>query len=307
MVKLLVKVTGGVPMELEPLRMQVFFPASLEIQEELLKAGFRVPYDKESGRKTPIPVVVSSREERRIRRSRLLKARDFESDGKFAMISGEKTSIEFELTERGFLVLRPKPIEYHLEEMGFVSVPPRVWGTWASFSLPFSAYDELVDFLADFRNDDGNGFYTASRGSGGRIEVYAYKGRKGKDLGIPVFGYSLGLHGLTLAEEYFLEKAKESGVPEERLRYIKLGLRKRRETKAGLKVGLIWENGRPVEIALRLSTTEPRIRIQGLYGELVGKSRGELARTEEWYIVIHAGDFITALETVGRAFGGKSY
>ncbi len=33
-------------MELEIERMQIFFPASLEIQEELLKAGFKVPYDQ---------------------------------------------------------------------------------------------------------------------------------------------------------------------------------------------------------------------------------------------------------------------
>ncbi|AFL95527.1 hypothetical protein CL1_1328 [Thermococcus cleftensis] len=294
-------------MEVELRRAQVFFPASLEIQEELLKAGFKVPYDRESGKKTPIPVVVSSREERRVRRGRLLKARDFEGDGKFTVVPGERSSLELELTERGFLVLRPRPKEYHLEELGFVSVPPRVWGTWASFSLPFSAYDGLVEFLGDFRDGGGNGFYTASRGSGGRIEVYTYKGRRGKDLGIPVFGYSLGLHGLTLAEEYFREKAKENGVPEERLGYLKLGLKKRRETRAGLKVGIVWENGRPVEITLKLSTTEPRVKIQGLYGELVGKSRGELTRTEEWHIVVHASDFITALETVGKAFGSNPY
>ncbi|CAD5245014.1 PhoI [Thermococcus camini] len=294
-------------MELEMRRMQVFFPASLEIQEELLKAGFKVPYDKESGRKTPIPVVVSSREGRRIRRSRLLKAKDFESDGKFAVVPDERALLELEPTDNGFLILRPKPVEYHLEEMGFVSVPPRVWGTWASFSIPFSAYDELVDFLGDFGNDNRNGFYTASRGSGGRIEVYAYKGRSRKDLGIPVFGYSLGLHGLTLADEYLREKAKENEVPEERLRYLKLGLKKRKETKAGLKVGIVWENGKPVEITLKLSTTEPRVKIQGLYGELAGKSRGELTRTDGWYIVVHASDFIAALETVGRAFGGNSY
>lgn len=290
-------------MELELRRMQVFFPASLEVQEELLKAGFKVPYDKESGRKTPIPVVMGSREERRIRRSRLLKAGDFESDGKFVTLPGERTFLEVELTERGFLVLRPKPSEYHLEDMGFVSVPPRVWGTWASFSLPFSAYDELADFLSDFRDDNENGVYTASRGSGGRIEVYAYKGRSRKDLGIPVFGYALGLHGLTLAKEYLREKANENGIPEERLRYLRLGLRKRKETKAGLKVGMVWENGRPVEITLKLSTTAPRVKIQGLYGELVGKSRGELTRTDDWYIVVHAKDFVSALERVHGTFG----
>ncbi len=75
-------------MELELERLQAFFPASLEIQEELLKAGFKVPYDKESGRKTPIPVVVSSRVDRRLRRDRLLKADDFKSDGSLQWYQG---------------------------------------------------------------------------------------------------------------------------------------------------------------------------------------------------------------------------
>ncbi|NJE05284.1 PhoI [Thermococcus sp. M36] len=290
-------------MEVELERMQVFFPASLEIQEELLKAGFKVPYDKESGRKTPVPVVVSSRAERRLRRDRLLKANDFESDGKFALVLGERATLEMEPTERGFLVLRPKPIQYHLEEMGFVSVPPRIWGTWASFSLPFSAYEKLTEFLNEFGSRETKGLYLASRGSGKRIEVYAYKGRNRKDLGIPVFGYALGLHGLTLADEYLRENAEENGVPEERLRYLKLGLKKRKETRAGLKVGIVWENGKPSEITLKLSTTEPRVRIQGLYGELMGKSRGELTRTDDWYIVVHAEDFVNALNKVMGAFG----
>lgn len=73
-----------------------------------------------------------------------------------------------------------------------------------------------------------------------------------------------------------------------------------------MKVGVVWENGKPTEITLKLTTTEPRVRIQGLYGELIGKSRGgELTKTGgEWYVVIHAGgDFINALESVCRAFG----
>ncbi|WP_297535658.1 PhoI [Thermococcus sp.] len=288
-------------MEFELMRMNVFFPSSLEIQEELLKAGFKVPYDKETGRKTPVPVVSSSMEGRKLRRGRLLKAKDVEMKDKFAVIPEERALIEFEVTEKGFLVIRPKPLEYHLEELGFLSVPPRLWGTWASFSLPFSAYDVLLSGLEEFKEDE-KGFYTASKGSRGRIEVYAYKGKR-KDLGIPVFSYSLGLHGLTLAEEYLREKAEENSVPEERLRYLKLGLRKRKETRAGLRVGIVWENGTPVEVTLKLSTTEPRIKIQGLYGELAGKSRGEVTRVDDWHIVVHASDFVAALETVRRTFG----
>jgi len=294
-------------MEFELLRMNAFFPASLEIQEELLKAGFKVPYDKESGRRTPVPVVVASKKARRVRAARILMAGRQLSDGKFTEIPGERALLELDITEKGFLLLKPKPVEYHLEEMGFVSVPPRLWGTWASFSLPFSAYRKMVDFLEKFEDSERQGFYTASRGSDGRIEVYAYKGRRGKDLGIPVFGYALGLHGLTLAEEYLRRKAEENGVPETRLRYLRLGLTRRKETRAGLKVGIVWEGGKPTEITLKLSTTDPKIRIQGLYGELIGKSRGELSRTGEWYILVHAGDFVNALTTVGETFGSKSY
>ncbi len=180
--------------------------------------------------------------------------------------------------------------------MGFVSVPPRIWGTWAGLSIPFSFYETLADFLDEFRRDETDGLYPASGGSGRRIEVYAYKGRARKDLGIPVFGYALGLHELTLAEEYLHEKAGE-------IRYLKLGLRKRKETKAGLKVGIVWEDGKPSEITLKLSTTEPRVKIQGLYGELLGKSRGELTRTDDWYIVAHAEDFVNALHKVMTTFG----
>ncbi len=293
-----------VEVEVELLRSQVFFPASLEIQEELLKAGFKVPYDKESGRKTPVPVVVSSREHRKIRESKLLKARDYKGDGKFALLPEERAVIELDVTEKGFLVLKPKPMEYHLEEMGFLSVPPRLWGTWASFSLPFSAYEDIVEEFGAFKDEEAKGIQLASKGSGSRIEVYAYKGGEaGKTSGYQSSD-TLGLHGLTLADEYLREKAEENEVPEERLRYLKLGLKKRKETKAGLKVGMVWENGKPTEITLKLTTTEPRIRIQGLYGELIGKSRGELTRTREWYIVVHAGgDLINALEAVHKAFG----
>ncbi len=45
------------------------------------------------------------------------------------------------------------------------------------------------------------------------------------------------------------------------------------------------------------------MKIQGLYGELVGKSRGELTRTDDWYIVVHAEDFVNALYKVTGTFG----
>ncbi|WP_324609501.1 hypothetical protein [Thermococcus piezophilus] len=109
-------------------RMQVFFPASLERQEELLKAGFKVPYDKESGIRTPLPVASDFSRGRKIRKSRLLMAKEFPGDGKFVELPPERSILGVGVNEKGFVRMTVKPLEYHLEDMGFVSVPPRVWG-----------------------------------------------------------------------------------------------------------------------------------------------------------------------------------
>ncbi|GAB6103019.1 hypothetical protein JCM16138_22420 [Thermococcus atlanticus] len=285
--------------------MQVFFPASLEIQEELLKAGFKVPYDKESKARTPVPVVSSFSGGRVIRKERVLKAGKFENDGRYCILPEEKAWVEMLVNEKGFVMFKILPGEYHLEDLGFTSVPPRLWSTWAAFSLKFESIESITEALQGHASEKPKGIYLASRGTGREIEVYGYKGRKSKNLGIPVFRYSLGMKGLTLAEEYFREKAEENGVNPEVLRYLKLGLRKRKETRAGLKVGIVWKEGRPVRVNLRLSTTAPKIRITGIYGELTGKSRGELSSSSEWYFTVHANDLYWALMEVSSAFGSR--
>ncbi len=292
-------------MEVTLERMQVFFPASLEIQEELLKAGFRVPYDRESKIKTPIPVVSSFLEGRSIRKERLLRASKAEENGKYIKLPEEKAGMEISVNEKGFVTFRILPREYHLEELGFTSVPPRLWSTWASFSLNFESFESMVNMLEEYADEKPKGIYLASQSTGREIEVYGYKGRNAKNLGIPVFGYSIGMKGLMLAEDYFKEKAGENGVNPEVLRYLKLGVKKRKETKAGLKVGVVWSEGSPTRINLRLSTTAPKIRITGLYGELTGKSRGELSDSSGWYFTAHANDLYWALMETISAFGSR--
>lgn len=292
-------------MELAVESMQVFFPASLEIQEELLKAGFKVPYDKESRTRTPIPVVSSFSSSRVVRKGRILKAREFEENERYCILPEEKAGMELLINEKGFVTFKILPDEYHLEDLSFTSVPPRLWSTWATFSLSFESFESIAEALNEHAEEKPKGIYLASKGTGREIEVYGYKGRKAKNLGIPVFGYGLGMKGLTLAEEYFHEKAEENGVNPEVLRYLKLGLRKRKETKAGLKVGIVWNEGKPVRINLRLSTTAPKIRITGLYGELTGKSRGGLSNPNGWYFTVHASDLYWTLMEVLSAFGSR--
>lgn len=282
---------------------QVFFPASLEIQEELLKAGFKVPYDKEKGIATPIPVVVAFKTARKLRKDRLLKGRKIGEDSNFVEIGSEKVLLKLLINEKGFLKLEFEVKTYHLEDLGFVRVPPRIWSTWASFSLSINVFEDISEKLEEFANEKPKGMYFASKSNGKTIEVYSYKGRKAKNLGIPVFGYNLSLESFELVREYLNEKAEQNRVNNEVLPYLKLGLKKRKETKAGLKVGIVWREGKAERITLKLSTTYPKIKIAGLYGELEGKSRGELSEEKEHFVIVHSNDFYWALLNAKNAFG----
>ncbi|WP_324736602.1 PhoI [Thermococcus sp. SY098] len=282
---------------------QVFFPASLEIQEELLKAGFKVPYDKEKGFATPIPVVAAFKTGRKLRKDKLLKGRKIKENGNFAEISPERALLKLLINEKGFLKLEFEVKNYHLEDLGFVRVPPRIWSTWASFSLPIDAFGNITEKLGGFANERPKGMYFASKSNGKEIEVYSYKGRKAKNLGIPVFGYNMSLESFELVKEYLNEKAEKNRVNEEVLQYLKLGLKKRTETKAGLKVGIVWREGKAERVTLKLSTTYPKIKIIGLYGKLEGKSRGELSNEKDHFIIVHSNDFYWALLNAKNAFG----
>ena len=287
-------------MEVEVERMQVFFPASLEIQEELLKAGFKVPYDKESGKKTPVPIVASYRNGKVIKRGKLLKAKKYEEDGKYLRIGREKTTMNIDVNDRGFMTFTIKPVSYHLEDMGFTTVPPRLWGTWVSLSLSPKEMWRLYDAVPEDESSDHGAFHIGCNGNGREIDIHAYKGKGWRALGIPVFAYGFGLRNLPLAMEYLEEKALENNIDVRRLRYLKLGLKKLKETKAGLKVGISWSEGEVKRFNLRLSTTAPKVRIEGLYGELIGRSRGGLGEVDEWNFVVHGTDFRNAIEVVDR-------
>ncbi|HID40645.1 MAG TPA: PhoI, partial [Pyrodictium sp.] len=240
---------------------------------------------------------------RKLRKDRLLKGRKIREDSNFVEIGSEKAFLRVLMNERGFLKMKFEVEKYHLEDLGFVRVPPRIWSTWASFSLSINVFEDISEKLEEFANEKPKGMYFASKSNGKTIEVYSYKGRKAKNLGIPVFGYNLSLESFELVREYLNEKAEQNRVNNEVLPYLKLGLKKRKETKAGLKVGIVWREGKAERITLKLSTTYPKIKIAGLYGELEGKSRGELSEEKEHFVIVHSNDFYWALLNAKNAFG----
>lgn len=295
-----IKTLGSYPLE----SLQIFFPASLEIQEELLKAGFRVPYDKESKIETPIPVVCAFNREMKIQKKRLLLANKFEEDGDFCVLPKEEAFLNMSVYNDKYLSLAFALSAYHLERLTFTSVPPRLWRSWVTFYLNFENFEDLIGKLEKFIEKSLELPIAAENKKNGKeIAIYAYKGRFYRDLGIPVLSYNLNLGSLKLAKEYFRQKAKENGIKEDVLRFLKLGLRKEKRTKAGLRIGLTWKNGKPSRIFLKLTSDSPKIKINGLYGELVGKSRGTLSNIEKQEIVVRVDEFYSALLSVRNAFG----
>ncbi len=156
----------------------------------------------------------------------------------------------------------------------------------------------LHDAVPEDGSNDHETFHIGCNSNGREIDIHAYKGKGWKALGIPVFAYGFGLRNLPLAMEYLEEKALENNIDVRRLRYLKLGLKKLKETKAGLKVGISWGEGEVKRFNLRLSTTAPKVKIEGLYGELMGRSRGGLGEVDEWNFVVHGTDLRNAIEVV---------
>ena len=126
--------------------------------------------------------------------------------------------------------------EYHLEDLGFVRVPPRIWSTWASSSLPINVLEKISKNLKEFANEKPKSMYFALKSNGKEIEVYSY---------------------FELVKKYLNEKAEENRVNNEVLPYLKLGLKKRTETKAGLKVGIVWREGRKSQEESSLTSSPP--------------------------------------------------
>lgn len=111
-------------------------------------------YDKESGRKIFVLVVVSLREYRKIRELRLLKVRDYEGDGKFVFFLEEWVVIELDVIEKGFFVLKLKFMEYYFEERGFFFVLLWFWGMWVSFLFLFLVYEDIVEEFGVFKDEE---------------------------------------------------------------------------------------------------------------------------------------------------------
>jgi len=151
--------------ELETL--QIYFPCSMELQEELIRNGYKVPIE------TPIPIIYGNykgyengkspegvKKEAVIHPSRYgksLKEMGWNEFRRYFKIPQERGSIlRVELEEKEEKILlhlkilfRDVKPNYHLEKISYRGVAPRIWSNWAMFYIDLDDLENLVNEISN--------------------------------------------------------------------------------------------------------------------------------------------------------------
>jgi len=310
--------------------LQIYFAASLEIQEELINNGFYVPRSPDRKVIMPVPLIYSNFRgwlkpaepitiERLIPPSWLdltpsdLGWKKAFRDGKEAYIlPGEEVyvnigiyrdSIIFDLIVKG----------YHLERTSIKRVNPDKWTNWAMFYMSLDYIDELIETLREYLQKT----MQASFGPllpGGATKPKREIQQDGKEITyyvkVPVRDFSFCLGCFDMALKYLHIKAKEHcrinplfnicRNPDDVIGKLRLRLKYSPSVNTFAKVGIAKISGKRPQIMVKLASTEPKRAIQGILKPRVeGKARGELTycdhKAKKQYVVLDLVGFYNAL------------
>lgn len=278
--------------------LQVYFSASLELQEELIRHGFQVPRSVDGRIKTPIPLIYSNfrgwiKQPEPITIERLippewlglkpkdLNWRETRHRGKRAYyLPPEEVYVEVGYDTQKNIYFKLDIKEYHLERISIRGINPEKWNNWAMFYISIDYYDELLNLLSDMvkprlllstpiriRKEQQQG--------GKEITYYAYI--PGKEvIGVPIKYFSLCLGCFPRALDYFKIKAKEHKLPLHILDNIKFRLEYDHNINIGIKVGAAKIIGKYPQIMFKLASDTPK-KIHGIIKKVIeGKARGKL-------------------------------
>ena len=298
--------------------LQIYFPASLEIQEELINHGFKIPANESGKIKTPIPLIYANsrgwlKDEEPITIERLIPPEwlkkspdDFgwteikKGNRKAYFIPPEDVIVEIECKDK-IVYFMIKAKRYHLERTSIRQVGPEKWNNWSMFYISVEYINELLDELKQYDTlaDFGLKVYTEKQQGGKEITLFA--SGKGK-LGIPIVDYSFCLGCFDLALDYFRVKAVENGLNENVVNKLKLRLAYSKDIQAGLKVGVAKIEGKQPQIMFKLATSGVKT-ISGILKEKIeGKPRGKLIYCDHMdkiqYVAVRGDLLYKALKTV---------
>lgn len=309
---------------------QLYFNASLEIQEELINHGFRVPLE------TPLPIVygnvsgyLDGRTSRLAVRAAILDPTKYgktisqmgwKEIGRRIEIKREYAKLLLETSSRGgeeLIIISPKFEEntpsYHLEKASYRGVSQTYWKNWAGYYL---SLDELKRMAEDIQSRFGNRlpsqkvYWTHEKlpKGGGHEDTYFVSFDPNKR-GIEPHSYSICMgcwDNVTKYLETEAERYSKIGLPRPDLD-VKLRLEKDKDVPIRMKIGLAKMDEKRSQFMIKFSTVPTAIkRIQGIDEEgkripIEGKPRGRLVSCNHkryfHEVLFEAGSFIVAIRS----------
>jgi len=286
---------------------QIYFNASLEIQDELIKHGFRVPLE------TPLPIIYGNfggyednRTSRLAVKAAILNPERYgrtlsemgweELEGKMR-ISREYTKLQIEAESRegvNLITLYPKfekgKAGYHLEKASYRGVSQTYWKNWAGFYMGFNELHRLAnDLELKLGSSQQPVFWTHEKlpKGGGHEDTYFVSFQRG-DMGIEPHSYSLCMGCWDNVIDYLkleAERCSKSGIGRPDLD-VKLRLEKKPDVPIRMKIGLAKMEEKRPQFMIKFSTfPTATMSIQGIdrAGRRIpieGKPRGRLVKCD---------------------------
>jgi hypothetical protein len=304
--------------------LQIYFAASLEIQEELIRHEFFVPKSSKREIIMPIPLIYSNfqgwiKHKNPITMERLIPPewfgytpqqlhwREIRGDNKKAYeIPDEEVYVNIGVLNSK-LVFDLDIIRYHLERTSIRGINPEKWVNWIMFYISIEYIDELIDLLSNYlsrtKQEVFKSLIREIQQNGKEITYYAQ---------VPVEDFSFCLGCFDLGLQYIYAKAiehcqvKPSLVMcrniKETVDSLKLRLKYNFSINTFAKVGIAKISGKRPQIMIKLASTGPIKTIQGiLKPQIEGKARGELVycdhKDRRQYVALSLNHFYTALVT----------
>ncbi len=272
--------------------LQIYFAGSPEIQDELIRAGYKVPTDPSRKIRTPVPIIYSNfrgwiKTPEPITIERLippewygrtpdeLSWKETKYKGKRAFhLPPEEIYVDVGLDDKGLIYFKLDIKSYHLERTSIRGVNPEKWNNWAMFYINAEYFDDL---LGIFDIDFPIQMYSIREIlQGGKEKTYYASLVKDKSLGVPVTDFSLCLGCFDLALKYFKHKAIENNLDKNIVNMLKLRLVHNPKLNVGLKIGVAKIEGKRPQIMFKLASDTPT-QIRGiLKPKIDGKARGKL-------------------------------
>ena len=301
--------------------LQIYFAASLDLQEELINRGFNVPRSPDGKIVTPIPLIYANfrgwvKEPEPVTIERLippewlrLKPQDLgwketEYRGRRAFhLPIEEVYVDIGYDDGGNVYLKLDVKGYHLERVSIRGVNPEKWNNWAMFYISSEHYDELLNLLKGVISAPplmSVGVKREDLQGGKEVTYYAYVPGK-EDVGIPIVGFSLCLGCFPLALEYFKVKARENRLPPEVVDRVRFRLEYDPSINTGLKVGVAKIVGKKPQIMFKIASNTPK-KVRGILKDIIeGKGRGKLVQCDHkdrtQLIVVDGRILYTALKS----------